>query len=95
MVNDKQFITVTDENHALFRQKLIVTATPQGSESHLSVQLPNGEQTQISKNCTDYEQLLNQESSFEQKHLLDFEGLLKVVKLLEVWQSEKSYTDQP
>lgn len=77
-----QFIIITDRNHPYYGQRFMVMGTQRGKKPNVLIQLPSGKRIRIPQKWTDYVQTAVDNSSSNNSHLLDLNGLCKIVKMI-------------
>lgn len=83
-----QHVTITKEDHPLYGLELMILGKPQKKGGKILCQHPDGTQRLIPISWTDYGQSSNGILSSEPNHLLEFNGLCKIVRLLKIWKNE-------
>ncbi len=77
------FVTVTHPHHPLLGQRVEIVQIRRGNDPDLIVVLPDGRHTAIALSSTDYDSNPEIPPTVTAKHLLDLDGLRRVIQLLD------------
>jgi hypothetical protein len=77
------FVTITHPHHPLRGQRVEIVRIRRGNDPDLIVVLPDGRHAAIALSSTDYASLLESPPTVAAEHLLDLDGLRRVIQLLD------------
>jgi hypothetical protein len=77
------FVTITHPHHPLRGQRVEIVRLRRGSDPDLIVVLPDGRHAAVALSSTDYASPLESPPTVGAEHLLDLDGLRRVIQLLD------------
>jgi hypothetical protein len=77
------FVTITHPHHPLRGQRVEIVRLRRGNDPDLIVVLPDGRHAAIALSSTDYASTLEGPPTVAAEHLLDLDGLRRVIQLLD------------
>jgi Family of unknown function (DUF5372) len=77
------FVTITHPHHPLRGQRVEIVRIRRGNDPDLIVVAPDGRHTAIALSSTDYDSSPEIPSTVTAEHLLDLDGLRRVIELLD------------
>jgi len=76
-------VTVTHPHHPLLGQRVEIVRIRRGNDPDLIVALPDGRHTAIALSSTDYDSTPEIPPTVTAEHVLDLDGLRRVIQLLD------------
>jgi hypothetical protein len=77
------FVTITHPHHPLRGQRVEIVRFHRGNDPDLIVVLPDGRHAAIALSSTDYASALESSPAVAAEHMLDLDGLRRVIQLLD------------
>jgi len=77
------FVTITHPHHPLRGQRVEIVRFHRGNDPDLIIVLPDGRHAAIALSSTDYASALEGSPAVAAEHLLDLDGLRRVIQLLD------------
>jgi Family of unknown function (DUF5372) len=84
-------VTITHPHHPLCGQPVEIVRVRRGTDPDLVVRLPDGQHSAIAMSWTNYVTSAEHELPAISPHLLDFDGLCQVVRLIEHIRQDGRY----